>query len=164
MAEEFRVKQFTLVLFLMASYSYLGMTLVRGKGSLPLCIQIPTCLGYTIMVVLAKVYGKQPKNHTIFNMAIPSFVLSMFFPNIAFTTKEAYESEVVWAFCLCTIFTLFQMFALLYGLKFKMQVVISLIGLTCMVTNIERQSSYREALRMETYPYLIGCVIASNYI
>jgi hypothetical protein len=106
-SEEFRVKQFTLILFFVSSLSYLVLTLVRGKGSLPLWVQIPTCVAYFTMVLSAKVYGRDPKHHGFFNMVIPPFVLAMFFPNMALTTKEAYESEVVWAFCICTIFTLF---------------------------------------------------------
>ena len=77
---------------------------------------------------------------------------------------KAYDSEVIWAFCLSTIFTLFQMVSLLYGLRFKQQLALTICGLFCIISNIERQSTWCKELRLETYPYLITCVIASNYI
>jgi hypothetical protein len=88
----------------------------------------------------------------------------MYFPNMAMSNLEAYDSEVIWAFCLSLIFTLFQMFSLLYGLQFKQQLLLTIIGLFCILSNIERQSTWAKELRFETYPYIICCVLAANYI
>jgi hypothetical protein len=95
------------------------MTIVRGKGSLPFWIQIPTTLLYLGMCILIKIYGDDKRYQLLFNKVIPYFVMGLMFPNMAMTNMNAYESEVIWAFCLCTIFTIFQIFSLLYGLEFK---------------------------------------------
>ena len=95
------------------------MTIVRGKGSLPYWVQISTTLLYAMMVVAVRVKGEDPKWRPVLSRAIPLFILGMFLPNMALTNMDAYESEVIWAFCLGTIFTLFQMFSLLYGLPFR---------------------------------------------
>lgn len=158
------MKKLSLQLFLGSSLSYLIMTIVRGKGSLPYWVQIPTTLFYGLMVLAVRMHGEDPKWRPRLSKAIPLFILGMFFPNMALTNMNAYESEVIWAFCLGTIFTLFQMFSLLYGLPFRQQLVLTLLGLVCVISNIEKQSTWKEGLRLETYPYIIGCVVASNYI
>lgn len=162
--EEFRMKVFTLHVFFTSSLSYLVMTIVRGKGSLPYWVQIPTMVLYTIMEILVRIFGNDINYYKFFNKAIPLFVLSMYFPTLLLTNMEAYDSEVIWGFCLTLIFTLFQMFSLLYSLKFKLQLVMTCIGLICMLINIERQSQWAQALRFETYPYVICCVLGANYI
>jgi hypothetical protein len=83
------------------------MTIVRGKGSLPYWIQIPTTLMYGCLFVSVKLYGEHPQHQLMFNKVIPLFVLVMYLPNMAMSDMEAYDSEVVWAFCLSLIFTLF---------------------------------------------------------
>jgi hypothetical protein len=57
MSEEFVVKKYSVYVFTISSLSYLIMSIVRGKGSLPYYVQIPTCFLYCLLSVLAKVYG-----------------------------------------------------------------------------------------------------------
>jgi hypothetical protein len=57
LGDEFKVKKYSIYIFFMTSVSYLIMTLVKGKGSLPYWVQIPTIILYFIIAVLAKLYG-----------------------------------------------------------------------------------------------------------
>ena len=103
----------------MAAASYLLITIIRGKGSVPYWVQIPTVLSYGTFVVLVKLYGDNKKYQPIFNKYIPLFELGMYLPNIMFTNVSAYDNEVIWAFCLSTNYTLFQIFSLLFALPLK---------------------------------------------
>ena len=59
--EELAMKSFTLNVFFLSALSYLIMTMVRGKGSLPYWVQIPTTLMYASMVICVRLYGHDPK-------------------------------------------------------------------------------------------------------
>ena len=68
------------------------------------------------MIIAIRVFGSNIKNIKVLNRIIPLFVLSMYLPTLAITNMEAYDSEVVWAFCLSLVFTLMQLCSLLFVL------------------------------------------------
>jgi hypothetical protein len=100
--DEFHVKKCSVYVFTISCFSYLLITIIRGKGSLPFWVQIPTILLYVSMVILVKLYGSEKKHQPMFNKVIPLFVLILYYPSIMFTDLRAYDSEVIWAFCLGT--------------------------------------------------------------
>jgi hypothetical protein len=61
LGDEFKVKKYSVYVFLMTSLSYLIETLIKGKGSITLWVQIPTIFLYFLMAVLAKLYGDDMK-------------------------------------------------------------------------------------------------------
>lgn len=59
------------------------------------------------MIIVIHIYGKDRKYRAKLSKYIPIFILLMFIPNLMMTSKDAHDSEVIWAFTLSTIFTLF---------------------------------------------------------
>ena len=68
------------------------------------------------MIIAIRVLDSNIQNIKVLNRIIPLFVLSMYLPTLAITNMEAYDSEVVWAFCLSLVFTLMQLCSLLFVL------------------------------------------------
>jgi hypothetical protein len=116
LVNEFRIKRMVLYVFLCTSVIYLASSLLKGKSALPLWLQGTTIGLYFLLSVASKLFDSNLKNIKIFNRLIPLFVLSMYLPTLLMTSMKAYDSEVVWAFCLSLVFTLMQLCSLLFVL------------------------------------------------
>ena len=162
---EFRIKRSAVYVFMCTSFFYLASSLIKGgKSSLPIWLQCSTLGLYCMMSLASKIFDKELGHIKMLNRIIPVFVLSMYIPTLTMTSMEAYDSEVVWAFCLSLVFTLMQICSLLFMLPTFQQIFITILALVCMISNIERQSNWKMAVRIEIYPYILFCTIACNII
>ena len=162
--DEFRIKKMVIYVFFGTSAIYLISSLAKGNSSLPMWLQVTTLGLYFSMIIAIRVLDSNIQNIKVLNRIIPLFVLSMYLPTLAITNMEAYDSEVVWAFCLSLVFTLMQLCSLLFVLPGYEQLFMTILALICMISNIERQSNWVSAVRVEIYPYIFFCTTAVNIV
>jgi hypothetical protein len=108
----------------------LTTTYTFANSSIPVLVQIPcVCIGVSLMIMVKIFYSQK----TLFNQVIPICVLGMFVPIIASTNTDAYATEVIWAFILSLLFTIYIMFNIVLGLPILQQLAMTLIGLASVI-------------------------------